>query len=107
MLNENEERNKILNSIAQKKNEIESYLKTFDKYIYDAETKYLESTQNLGNVLKGWDQIFSTKPRSIPQTLNPTKKTKFSNNERLFSQTSFNNNQLRDDYSSQSKILLI
>src|SRR4051812_4588378 len=100
MLNDLDERNKILLNISQKKNDIETYLKNLDKYIYDSETKYLDSTQNLGNILKGWDQIFTTKPKNIPQALNPSKKTKFSNNERLFSQSCFNNNQLKDDYVS-------
>jgi hypothetical protein len=107
MLNDNEEKNKYLTGISQKRNEIENYLRSLDRYVYDAETKYLDTTQNLGNILKGWDQIFSTKPRNIPQPINPTKKTKFSNNERLFSQSSFNNNQLKDDFlSTQSKYLL-
>jgi hypothetical protein len=99
-MNDNDEKNKGLITLSQKRSEIESYLKNLDRYVYEAESKYLESTQNLGNVLKGWDQIFNTKPRNIPQAINPTKKTKFSNNERLFSQSSFNNNQLKDDFLS-------
>jgi hypothetical protein len=98
MLNDSEEKNKLLNSILQKKNEIENYYKTLDKIVYDTESKYLEATQNTGNILKGWEQIFTTKPKNIAQTLNTNKKTKFTNSERLFSQTSFNNHMLKDDF---------
>jgi hypothetical protein len=93
MINESENELKFLTELSSKKSELENHLKKLDKCIYDAETKYLENTQSCGNIIKGWDQFFSTKSKigGMP------KKTKFSFNERLFSQSSFNNTQLKED----------
>lgn len=99
MINENEEQTKIVYDITAKKVEYESYLKKLDKYIFDSETKYLEATQQCGNIIKGWEQIFMAKSK-LGGGINNIKKTKFSNGERIFSQTSFNNSFLRDDGSN-------
>lgn len=106
MTNDNDDK-KILNEITSKKIEVENYIKRLDSHIYDLENKYLESTQNIGNILKGWDQIFASKPKNLPSSLNPTnKKQKFSNNERIFSQSSFNNLRMKDDTYTQTRDLL-
>jgi hypothetical protein len=98
---------KLLNEIVSKKNEVENYVRKLDTHIYDLENKYLESTQNIGNILKGWDQFFTTKPKNLPSSLNPTnKKLKFSNNERIFSQCSYNNQRMKDDTYSQANNIL-
>ncbi len=93
MNNENENESKILSEVASKISELESYKKKLDKSIYELESKYLENTQSCGNVIKGWDQFFTTKSK-IGGIL---KKTKFSFNERLFSQSSFANSHLKED----------
>jgi hypothetical protein len=98
MINNSEDRLRLLEEIRQKKSEIENYIKRLDRNIYDLENKYLENTQNIGNIIKGWDQFFTTKPKNLPQTLNTTtKKMKFSNNERIFSQSSFNNFYVKEE----------
>ena len=93
MNNENENESKLLSEVANKISELESYKKKLDKSIYELETKYLENTQSCGNVIKGWDQFFTTKSK-IGGIL---KKTKFTFNERLFSQSSFANSHLKED----------
>jgi hypothetical protein len=106
MNNDNDDR-KLQSEITQKKNEVENYIRKLDSHIYDLESKYLESTQNIGNIIKGWDQFFTTKPKSLPSSLNPTtKKLKFSNNERIFSQCSFNNQRMKDDTVTQANAML-
>lgn len=93
MNNENENESKFLADVSNKISELESYKKKLDKGIYELETKYLENTQSCGNIIKGWDQFFTTKSK-IGGIL---KKTKFSFNERLFSQSSFSNSHLKED----------
>lgn len=99
-----EEKSKVVYEIIGKKNEVESYLKKLEKAIYDNETKYLESTQTIGNVIKGWEQIFTAKSKiSAQAAVNGPKRTKFSNNERVFSQSSFNNQFLKEEIPSLSQ----
>jgi len=93
MNNENENEMKFLSEVSTKITELESYKKKLDKSIYELETKYLENTQSCGNIIKGWDQFFTTKSK-IGGIL---KKTKFSFNERLFSQSSYSNSYLKED----------
>jgi hypothetical protein len=94
-MSENDEK-MFLADVASKIQELESHRKSLDSSIYKKETSYLESTQSCGNILRGWDQFFTTKSKigGIP------KKTKFSFNERLFSQSSYNNNYLREEGAS-------
>ena len=93
-----EEGNEISKEMANKRIELENHLKKIDKLIYDSESKYLENTQGCGNIIRGWEQIFATKSK-LGSTAN-AKKTKFTNNERIFSQTSFSNSCLREEGSS-------
>lgn len=99
-MNDYDDKTKITQEISLKKNELESYLKKLEKGIFEIETKYLETTQNTGNVLKGWEQLFTNKSK-IPTQANisgSSKRMRFSNTERVFSQSSFNNYCLREDY---------
>lgn len=96
----NEDKPKILNEMLMKKNEIESQIKRVEKYIFDTETKYLEATANSGNILKGWDKCFTSKSKYQTSALAGGKRQqRISNNERVFSQTSFNNHCLKDENS--------
>ena len=76
----------FLEELLKEKKTIEKYIKKLEESIYDNETKYLQSTVNGGNILRGWEHIFTTKSKNIHMG-NQCKKNHFSNNERLFSQT--------------------
>ena len=76
----------FLEELHKEKNTIEKYIKQLEESIYDNETKYLQSTANCGNILRGWEHIFTSKSNKIHMG-NQSKKTHISNNERLFSQT--------------------
>ena len=76
----------FLEELLKEKKTIEKYIKKLEESIYDNETKYLQSTVNGGNILRGWEHIFTTKSKNIHMG-NQCKKNHFSNYERLFSQT--------------------
>ena len=76
----------FLEELLKEKKTIEEYIKKLEESIYDNETKYLQNTVNGGNILRGWEHIFTTKSKNIHMG-NQCKKNHFSNNERLFSQT--------------------
>jgi hypothetical protein len=106
MYGESDDKPKIYYEILSKRNELESYLKKLEKSIYDCETKYLEGSQTTGNIIKGWDHIFTAKSKLSSTTAQSLlKRTKFSNNERIFSQTSFHNSSLKEDGGSVTNIL--
>jgi hypothetical protein len=89
---------KIIADIRNKKYELEINLKKIDKSIYDIETKYFETTKNCGNIVKGWEQFFTVKPKVSSGLAIKRPKLHFS--ERIFSQSSFINNLLREDISN-------
>ena len=76
----------FLEELHKEKKTIEKYIKQLEESIKDNETKYLQSTANGGNVLRGWEHIFTSKSNKIHMG-NQIKKTHISNNEKLFSQT--------------------
>ena len=76
----------FLEELLKEKKTIEKYIKKLEESIYDNETKYLQNTVNGGNILRGWEHIFTSKSNKIHMG-NQCKKNHFSNNERLFSQT--------------------
>ena len=76
----------FLEELNKEKELIEKYIKQLEDSIKDNETKYLQSTANGGNVLRGWEHIFTSKSNKIHMG-NQIKKTHISNNEKLFSQT--------------------
>ena len=99
----------FLEELNKEKEIIEKYIKQLEESIIDNETKYLQSTVNGGNVLRGWEHIFTSKSNKIHMG-NQIKKTHISNNEKLFSQTfdfdkineeSINNNE-KHHHASQS-----
>lgn len=87
----------ILDEMKNKKSKLEAQLEKLEKFIYDKETKYLENTISTGNILKGWEHFFTSKTKLPSRALQPGKRLRISNAERLFSQTSFNNMFLRED----------
>ena len=87
---------KFITFLNNKRNEVESQIKKIEKIIFDNETKYLEATVNGGNIFRGWEHIFTSKSK-FNHNLNPGKRPRISNNERVFSQTSVNNYCLKED----------
>ena len=75
----------FLEELQKEKKTIEKYIKKLEDSIYENETKYLQNTVNGGNILRGWEHIFTSKSNKIHMG-NQCKKTHISNNERLFSQ---------------------
>ena len=75
----------FLEELQKEKKTIEKYIKKLEDSIYENETKYLQNTVNGGNILRGWEHIFTSKSNKIHMG-NQSKKTHISNNERLFSQ---------------------
>ena len=86
----------FLEELHKEKKTIEKYIRQLEESIIDNETKYLQNTVNGGNILRGWEHIFTSKSK-FPHNINPIKKPKISNNERVFSQTNINNYYLRND----------
>ena len=76
----------FLEELQKEKKIIEKYIKQLEDSIIDNETKYLLSTVNNGNILRGWEHIFTSKSNKI-NIGTQVKKTYISNNEKLFSQT--------------------
>ena len=76
----------FLEELQKEKKIIEKYIKQLEDSIIDNETKYLLSTINNGNILRGWEHIFTSKSNKINITTQ-VKKSHISNNEKLFSQT--------------------
>ena len=75
----------FLEELQKEKKTIEKYIKQLEESIKDNETKYLQSTVNGGNILRGWEHIFTSKSNKIHMG-NQCKKPHITNNERLFSQ---------------------
>ena len=99
-----EDKVKLMKEMKLKKAELETNILKIEKFIYDQETRYLESTVSSGNILKGWEHFFTSKSK-IPNAVIATgKKTRISNNERVFSQTSFNNHMLKDENVSNVQV---
>ena len=99
-----EDKAKLIKEMKVKKAELETNILKIEKFIYDQETRYLESTVSSGNILKGWEHFFTSKSK-IPNAVIATgKKTRISNNERVFSQTSFNNHMLKDENVSNVQV---
>ena len=99
-------RQRILQEREKKeKRTIEKYIKQLEDSIIDNETKYLQSTVNGGNILRGWEHIFTSKSNKIHMG-NQCKKTHISNNERLFSQTfEFDKNVPEEILNTNDKII--
>lgn len=93
----NDDKPKILNEMLSKKTELESHIKKIEKFIYENESKYLEGTISSGNILRGWDHFFTSKSKIPNSAMTSGKRIRISNNERVFSQTSFNNQFLKEE----------
>ena len=77
----------FLEELHKEKKTIEKYIRQLEESIIDNETKYLQNTVNGGNILRGWEHIFTSKSNKIHMGNQGNKKNHISNNERLFSQT--------------------
>eukprot|EP00300_Choanocystis_sp_HF-7_P001601 c11286_g1_i1.p1 GENE.c11286_g1_i1~~c11286_g1_i1.p1 ORF type:complete len:134 (+),score=22.16 c11286_g1_i1:59-460(+) len=75
--------NQQLSILEKRKREIDEELEKMERQIYDLEGAYLEETQHVGNVLRGWESFLSSKP-----PLKPQKKPKIKDSDRLFSLSS-------------------
>ena len=76
----------FLEELQKEKKIIEKHIKQLENSIIDNEAKYLLSTVNSGNILRGWEHIFTSKSNKINIGIQ-VKKAHISNNEKLFSQT--------------------
>jgi hypothetical protein len=99
-----EDKVKSINEMKQKKTELEANILKIEKFIYDQETRYLESTVSSGNILKGWEHFFTSKTKIPNAAIVTGKKPRISNNERVFSQTSYNNHMLKDENASNIQV---
>ena len=77
----------FLEELHKEKKTIEKYIRQLEESIIENEKKYLESTVNGGNILRGWEHIFTSKSNKIHMGNQGNKKNHISNNEKLFSQT--------------------
>ncbi|CAK70320.1 unnamed protein product (macronuclear) [Paramecium tetraurelia] len=77
---------KKYSELLEKKGILENELKNLEKTIFDEETKYLEETGHLGNVIKGWEGYLSMKNSKLGGNLQ--RKGKINPNDRIFSQSS-------------------
>ena len=91
---ENANESKLQSEISSKIKEQENYLKYIEESIFKIETKYLESTEQQGNIVKGWENYFSVKSKFNGLSLQ--KKTKFSQTDRIFSMSSYMNSNLEE-----------
>ncbi len=95
----------LLAEISLKIKEQENYLKLLDESIYKTETKYFESTQETGNIVRGWESFFSVKTKISSMGIN--KKPKFMQYERIFSNglmEDFNKNQVYTSVPTESSL---
>ena len=76
----------FLEELQKEKKILEKYIKQLENSIIDNESKYLLSTVNSGNILRGWEHIFTSKSNKLNIGIQ-VKKAHISNNEKLFSQT--------------------
>eukprot|EP01099_Mayorella_cantabrigiensis_P002752 TRINITY_DN2217_c0_g1_i1.p1 TRINITY_DN2217_c0_g1~~TRINITY_DN2217_c0_g1_i1.p1 ORF type:complete len:114 (-),score=37.17 TRINITY_DN2217_c0_g1_i1:110-415(-) len=73
-----------LKTLYEKKSQIEENLKNLEKQIYALETNYLEDTQHVGNLLRGWDGYLSSRGSGALTQ----KRKQFKDSDRLFSLSS-------------------
>ena len=71
--------------LNKEKKAIEKNIKQIEDSIKDNEIKYLLNTFNVGNIFRGWEHIFTSKPNKLNIGIQ-VKKAHISNNEKLFSQ---------------------
>ncbi len=81
------EEDKLLNEVNLRLKEIDDDIGKLNKCIYNLESDYLNTTFLSGNIIKGWEQVFASKPKitSSNQAIGFNKKIKISQAERLFS----------------------
>ena len=76
-----EDKVKLINEMKLKKAELEANILKIEKFIYDQETRYLESTVSSGNILKGWEHFFTSKTKIPNAAIATGKNPRISNNE--------------------------
>ena len=74
-----------LSQIKSHLKKIDELKKRLNELIENCETHYLEETSGSGNILKGWEHIFTSKAKNC-HINGMLKKSKVNDNERLFSQ---------------------
>lgn len=80
----NGEEDKFITDISLRLKEHEDDKQKLNKYIFNLETEYLGATS--GNIVKGWEQIFTSKSKILQQNM-LSKRSKILSSERIFSQT--------------------
>lgn len=90
--------------ILENQKKVNELVNKLDKIIYNCETHYLEQTSSTGNILKGWEHIFTSKAKNFNLNNNSNKRPKISPLERLFSGTKDTFISLKEDFLSPEKI---
>ena len=73
--------------LKKQKEQIEKALKEIEKSIYEDEAQFLEESQPIGNIIKGWDSI-NIKQHNKFSFPTIQKKVRFTNEERVLSSSS-------------------
>lgn len=95
----------IVNEIKAKRLELEQQLKKIERSIYEIEGKYIENSTVSGSILRGWDHIFTAKPKISSTVVQTGKPKKCQQSDRLFSQTSFENGSFRESTLSNNSFI--
>uniref|UniRef100_A0A7S4NZW5 Chromatin modification-related protein MEAF6 n=1 Tax=Paramoeba aestuarina TaxID=180227 RepID=A0A7S4NZW5_9EUKA len=72
-----------MEQLLEKKNQIEKSLENLEKQIFALETSYLEDTNHVGNLVRGWDGYLSR-----GRSNNAGQRKRLKDSDRLFSLSS-------------------
>ena len=75
----------FLEELQKEKKAMEKFIKQKEDSIKENEIKYLINTIDVGNIFRGWEHIFTSKPNKLNIGIQ-VKKAHISKNEKLFSQ---------------------
>jgi hypothetical protein len=100
-----DEKPSLVNEIKAKRQELETQLKKIERTIYEIEGKYIENSTVSGSILRGWDHIFTAKPKISTSVIQTGKPKKCQQSDRLFSQTSFENGSYRESSLNSNSLI--
>jgi len=74
-----------MSTFAERKRRLDDDLKKVEREIFDLEEKYLEDTNQHGNIVKGWDGYLNSKPKALT---NAQRRVKILDKHRIFTNSS-------------------